>query len=112
MAKIPGIRYTSGVASLGRDDPYRPSRVAQAASKAFLMTNAAAKDLANLYQKHVNELDIDKAHTNTNEEVNNWEQGMLEQFKEGFEYSKFLVIFFKSILILFLYTPLSLQFSL
>ena len=31
------------------------------------------------------------------EDVNNWEQGMLQQFTEKFEYSDFLVTFFKSV---------------
>ena len=31
------------------------------------------------------------------EEVDTWEQGMLAQFKESFEYSDFLVTFFKSV---------------
>lgn len=31
------------------------------------------------------------------EEINNWEEGMLEQFKKKFEYSGFLIVFFKSV---------------
>jgi len=30
-------------------------------------------------------------------DIDNWEEGMLEQFKENFEYSGFLIIFFKSV---------------
>jgi len=31
------------------------------------------------------------------EDIDNWEQGMLEQFKEKFEYSEFLITFFQSV---------------